>query len=99
MSYSITNNKIPFDFSPYGVNATPINITIKPSAPGVKKIIFNNPATVVFWKDGTKTVVKCMEGQPFSEYYGFLCALGKKIYGSNSKLSNIIKQYTVENSK
>ena len=26
--------------------------------PGIKKVIFNNPATIVFWRDGTKTVVK-----------------------------------------
>ena len=25
----------------------------------VSKIIFNPPATIVFWEDGTKTVVKC----------------------------------------
>lgn len=26
--------------------------------PGIKKVIFNNPATIVLWDDGTKTVVK-----------------------------------------
>jgi len=26
--------------------------------PGIKKVIFNNPATIVLWTDGTKTVVK-----------------------------------------
>ena len=26
--------------------------------PGIKKVIFNNPVTIVFWTDGTKTVVK-----------------------------------------
>lgn len=26
---------------------------------GIKKVIFNNPATVVFWEDGTRTVVYC----------------------------------------
>lgn len=29
--------------------------------PKIKKVIFNNPATIVFWADGTKTVVKCQE--------------------------------------
>lgn len=27
--------------------------------PEIKEIIFNKPATVVYWKDGTKTTVKC----------------------------------------
>lgn len=59
--------------------------------PQVDRIIFNNPATVVFWTDGTKTVVKCMEGQEFSEYYGFLAALAKKVYGTNSAVKRIVK--------
>ena len=35
--------------------------------PGIKKVIFNDPATVVIWDDGTKTVVKCSEGDTYSE--------------------------------
>ena len=27
--------------------------------PTIKKVIFNPPATIVLWGDGTKTVVKC----------------------------------------
>ncbi len=30
----------------------------------IKNVIFNNPATIVFWSDGTKTVVKTA-GEPF----------------------------------
>ena len=73
-------------------------ITAKCNAPKVKRIIFNDPATIVFWEDGTKTVVKCMEGYEFSEYYGFVCALAKKLYGSNSKVVSVIKKHatTVE---
>lgn len=29
--------------------------------PKVKRVIFNGPATIVFWNDGEKTVVKCRE--------------------------------------
>lgn len=29
--------------------------------PTIEKVIFNPPATVVFWSDGTKTVAKCSE--------------------------------------
>ena len=32
-----------------------------PSNP-IKQVIFNGPATIVYWKDGCKTVVKCQEG-------------------------------------
>lgn len=27
----------------------------------IKKVIFNDPATIVIWTDGTKTIVKCSE--------------------------------------
>lgn len=58
-----------------------------------KKIIYNPPATIVFWEDGTKTVVKCAEGETYSEYYGFLAALGKKIFGTNSEINRIVKTH------
>ena len=61
------------------------------SAYGVKKIIYNDPATIVFWKDGTKTVVKCAKGEKFNEYTAFCAALAKKVYGTNSRVTKIVK--------
>lgn len=61
-----------------------------------KRIIFNDPATIVFWDDGTKTVVKCMEGRKFSKYYGFLAALAKKYFGSNSQVCRVIEEASGE---
>ena len=58
-----------------------------------KRIVYNNPATIVFWKDGTKTVVKCAEGETYSEYFGFLAALGKKIFGTNSEINRIVTKH------
>ena len=34
---------------------------VKEPPSGIKKVIFNPPATIVFWEDGSKTVVKCRE--------------------------------------
>ena len=56
-----------------------------------KKIIFNYPATSVFWNDGTKTVVKCATGTEPALYNAFCAALAKKIYGTNSRLKRIIE--------
>ena len=64
--------------------------------PKVKRILFNPPATVVFWEDGTKTVVKCMEGETFSPYYGFIAALAKKIYGSNNAIHKMLEKWLPE---
>lgn len=60
----------------------------------VSKIIFNPPATIVFWEDGTKTVVKCSAEDEFSEYYGLLAALGKKVYGNNNQIKKLIDKKT-----
>ena len=62
-----------------------------------RKIIFRPPATVVIWADGMKTVVKCKEGTEFNPYYGFTCALAKKIYQSNEKIKRMIKKAEYQN--
>lgn len=60
--------------------------------PDVDRIIFNPPATIVFWSDGTKTVVKCIEGQPFEKYAGFCAACMKKMFGSTSRAKGIMEE-------
>ena len=64
--------------------------------PEVKKIIFNDPATIVYWKDGTKTVVKCQKGDYFDLEKGFAMAFLKKCWNNkgnfNDKLRKIIKE-------
>jgi len=57
-----------------------------------KKIIYNGPATIVFWDDGTKTVVKCSKKDKDNKYNAFCAALAKKIYGSNSKVNSIVAE-------
>lgn len=60
--------------------------------PNPTKIIYNPPATIVFWTDGTMTAVKCSAEDDYNEYYGFLCALGKKMFGTNSHLKKLIDE-------
>lgn len=60
--------------------------------PDILKVIFNPPATIVFWDDGTKTVVKCMDGQPFEKYAGFAAACMKKMFGSTSRAKAIMEE-------
>lgn len=60
---------------------------------GVENILFNPPAMIVFWKDKTKTIVKCSEGETFNPYYGFCAALAKKVYGCNSRVNKIVDKY------
>ena len=63
------------------------------------RIIKNGPATVVFWKDGTKTVVKCAPETTPSDYDAFTAALAIKIFGNNSRLKKMMKVLTVKAEK
>ena len=56
------------------------------------RVIFNDPATIVFWDDDTKTVVKCSDDDEFSEYEGFCPACTKKLLGNNSKIKKLISK-------
>jgi hypothetical protein len=62
-------------------------------------IIFNNPATIVHWNDGTKTVVKIMEGDTYDETYGVAMCYTKKIFGSNSKFKKMIDGFIKKQDK
>ena len=60
----------------------------------VEKITYCGPATIVFWKDGTKTVIKCHEGDQFDEATGFLlCCLRKMMtQKSYSELCDVLDE-------
>lgn len=48
----------------------------------IKDVIFNDPATIVFWVDGSKTVVKCQKGETFDPEKGLAMAISKKVLGN-----------------
>ena len=56
--------------------------------PEIKKVIFNNPATIVYWSDGTKTIVKCQDGDTYDKEKGLALAICKKAIGTNKSKSN-----------
>lgn len=70
--------------------AVPIYIPIKSLVP--TKIIRSNNATVVFWNDDTKTVVKRSQNTLDDPYNAFCAALGIKLYGTNSALKRAIRE-------
>lgn len=55
-----------------------------------KEVIFAPPATIVYWQDGSRTVVKCSEEDEFSEEMGFVLCFTKKIFGNNGSYNNYI---------
>lgn len=60
--------------------------------PDIDRIVFSGPATIVFWVDGTKTVVKCMPGEKIERYAGFAAACMKKMFGSTSRAKAIMEE-------
>lgn len=70
----------------------------------IKKVIFNDPATIVFWKDGTKTVVKagsklvdasscCWDVDKFDPEKGLAMAIAKKALGNEGSYYNEFKKW------
>lgn len=61
--------------------------------PKIEKVIFNNPATIVYWHDGTKTVVKAQDGEPFDKEKGLAMAFVKKVCGNKGNYNEIFKEF------
>lgn len=62
----------------------------------IKKVIFNDPATIVFWLDGTKTVVKqqsCDKKKKFDPEKGLAMAIAKKALGNQGNYFNAIREW------
>lgn len=65
----------------------------------IKNVIFNEPATIVFWDDGTKTVVKA-EDEAFDHEKGLAMAIVKKTMADNHGYYNeIFKKWIPEKVK
>lgn len=62
-----------------------------------KKVIFNNPATIVFWSDGKKTVVKCADNETFDEEKGLAMAISKRVLGNKGNYYNEFKEWLPDN--
>ena len=59
----------------------------------IKKVIFNNPATIVLWRDGTKTIVKCGENETFDEEKGLAMAIAKYALGNEGVYYEVFKKW------
>ena len=60
--------------------------------PRIKNVIFNDPATIVFWSDNTKTVVKA-QNEPFDPEKGLAMAICKRALGNKYIYYNEIKKW------
>lgn len=61
----------------------------------IEKVIFNPPATIVIWKDGTKTVVKC-NGEKFDQEKGLAMAISKRALAVGNRYHKTFKKWCKE---
>lgn len=48
----------------------------------IKKVLYKNPATIVFWNDGSKTAVVCQKNDIYDPEKGLAMAILKKMNGN-----------------
>lgn len=63
--------------------------------PRIENVIFNDPATIVFWSDRTKTVVKATD-EAFDPEKGLSMAIAKKALGNNGRYYEEFKKWIPE---
>ena len=73
----------PFNLAPFG-------------NPEIKKVIFNDPATVVIWSDDSKTVVKCQPGDTYDAEKGLALCISKKYLGNKGNFNEVFKKWIPE---
>lgn len=69
-----------------------LHIESKQGVPKIKNVMFNDPATIIFWEDGTKTVVKAQD-ETFDKEKGLAMAISKKAMGNKGSYCNEFKKW------
>lgn len=64
--------------------------------PEITNVYFNDPATVVLWDDGTKTVVMCQKGDVYSKETGLALCVMKKALGNMPNFNNAFRKWIPE---
>ena len=91
------DNKMPTDYSKYSkIKSGAVMTFFIDDKPKIKKVIFNNPATIVFWEDGTKTVVKATNDDVYDPEKGLAMAFAKKFLGNKGNFNEVFKKYLKE---
>lgn len=85
-----------------GTSASTLNFTLnyspysKPVPLSIKKVIFNDPCTIILWSDNTKTIVKCGENEKYDPEKGMAMAISKKFLGNKGNYYETFKKWLPE---
>lgn len=75
----------PINYYEWTLNDSGLTLsTKKEKAELPERVIFSDPATILIWKNGNKTVVKASKGDKYNPLFGFLMAYFKYTSGLNS---------------
>ena len=66
---------------------------VKTMRNSIKKIIFNDPATIIIWGNGDKTIVKCGEGETYDPEKGMAMAIAKHFLGDKGNYYETFKKW------
>ena len=69
------------------------------STASIKNVIFAPPATIVYWSDGSKTVVKCSEKDVFDPEKGLAMAIAKRCGGNKGSYYKEIQSWVEKSGK
>ena len=69
------------------------------TAASIKNVIFAPPATIVYWSDGSKTVVKCSEKDVFDPEKGLAMAIAKRCGGNKGSYCKEIQNWVEKSGK
>ena len=67
--------------------------------PKPKRILRSGPCTIVFWEDGTKTIVRKAPDEEDNAYAAFTAALAIKAFGSNQAVKRIVEMTETQEKK
>lgn len=63
--------------------------------PDIERVYISGHYTTIEWADGKKTTVGCSPDDNYSEYAGFAACVLKRLFGSSSNASNVLKAHRV----
>ena len=64
--------------------------------PGITRVIYQAPATIVIWDDGSKTVVKCGDHDTYDPEKGLAMCIAKKALGNKGSYYNVFRKYLMD---
>lgn len=59
----------------------------------IKEVIYHNPATIIKWTDGTKTIAKCDKYDSYDKEKGFYICILKELLGNKTTHALIDKYW------